>query len=105
MRVRVTEPLKRSLERSGGNGNLGQGGRRLRDERGIVSRVRRSRVSMRGMSGGGGEERRGEAPSHTYTSDNKKGSIRRWVGGNINRSGETVLEGERQARARREVAV
>lgn len=54
---------------------------------------------------GGGEQKGGksrdgtvkEAPPHTYTSDNKKGSIRRWVGGNINRGGETVLEGERQA--------
>lgn len=43
-----------------------------------------------------------EAPPYTYTSDNKKGSIRRWVGGNINRGGETVLEGERQAGPERE---
>lgn len=53
--------------------------------------------SRKGGVGKGLGERVKEAPPHTYTSDNKKGSIRRWVGGNINRGGETVLEGERQA--------
>lgn len=67
----------------------------------------RERARIRKGDGGrkrgeGGErgwerERVKEAPPHTYTSDNKKGSIRRWVGGNINRGGETVLEGERKA--------
>lgn len=41
-----------------------------------------------------GEMRGRKTLPHTYTSDNKKGSIRRWVGGNINRGGETVLEDE-----------
>lgn len=72
---------------------------------GVLARERehaRMRETKRNETEGRGEEKRGEERSerkmlpHTYTSDNKKGSIRCWVGGNINRGGETVLEDERQ---------
>lgn len=56
-----------------------------------VHRAKKGMEGARGREGGRGRRR------YTYTSDNKKGSIRCWVGGNINRGGETVLEGERQA--------
>lgn len=102
----MTEALKRSLERSRRSdgtvvGRGEEGGRRLRDERGpsvVCGRSVLARARIHGVKGvQGGREGERAPPPHTYTSDNKKGSIRRWVGGNINRGGETVLEGERQA--------
>lgn len=102
----MTESLKRSLGRRRSKGrNLGTkeavycmtSGDTVSRVREICARARERAGSQKGGKGLVWESEGGAALPHTYTSDNKKGSIRRWVGGNINRDGETVLEGERQA--------